>query len=119
MIKYKQTIIIVFAAMVLLIMQGCAKIEAGNQNDLIARAKQATIKYKLTTRPAECLIYEVNEKRHEGKIIVDVREKHGGNCGGDPSTSPRAFSVAFDEKTNGVWSDANSLLGQLEKLGGE
>lgn len=117
MLSYQRTVIFIFASLMLFIMQACAKVEAGDQSDFIAKAKQATIKYELTTRPIECLIYEVLDKKNKGKIVVDVREKHGGKCGGDPSTSPRAFSVAFDESTGKVWSDANSLLGQLEKMG--
>ena len=95
-----------------------SKTSAGGKYDYVKSAKQVTIKYKLTSRPMECLIYKMADKKYEGKIIVDVREKHGGQCGGDPATSPRAFSIAFDEKNKEVWSDAKSMLGQLEKLGG-
>lgn len=117
MIKLQITTAFFLAFMMLLIIQSRAKVEAGNQNDLIAKAKQTTIEHKLSTRPMECLIYEALDKQHEGKTIVDVREKHDSRCGGDPATSPRVFSVAFDEKTKEIWSDANSLLGQLEKIG--
>jgi len=94
------------------------KANADSRTDYVKSAKQVTIKYKLTSRPMKCLIYKTADKKFEGKIIVDVREKHGGQCGGDPATSPRAFSIAFDEKNKKVWSDAKSMLGQLEKLGG-
>jgi len=51
------------------------------------------------------------DQKFEGKLLIDVREKHGDECGGDPSTAPCLFSIAFDEPENEIWSDAKSLLG--------
>ena len=63
-----------------------------------------------------CLIFKELSGKVEGKVIVDVREKHDGECNGDPITSPRLFSIGFDESSGEIWSDAKSLLGQMEKL---
>lgn len=119
MINHQRMVVCLFVAMALLGMQSCSRSDANqtSQQKIITKAKQATVKYDLTTRSMDCLIYEVQENKFEGKIMVDVREKHGGKCGGDPSTSPRAFSIGFDETTGEIWSDAKSLLGQLEKIG--
>ena len=114
--KYRITNTILLATLFMALVQSWSVAGPDGKDNFIARAKEAAVKYKLTARPMECLIFEVAEEKYEGKILVDVRENHGGNCGGDPATSPRAFSIAFDDKTNEVWSDANSLLGQLEKL---
>jgi len=62
------------------------------------------------------LKFDVQEKLFEGKRIIDVREKHGGSCGGDPNVSPRLFSIGIEQSTGVIWSDAKSMLGQLERL---
>jgi hypothetical protein len=61
------------------------------------------------------LIFENAGKHQEYKAIIDVRELHNEKCQGDIQTSPRLFSIAFD-KNDKVWSDAKSLLSQMEPL---
>lgn len=48
-------------------------------------------KYKanVTSLPSECLsFYEEGPAAGESEMDLTVREKHGGKCGGDPSTAP-------------------------------
>lgn len=82
---------------------------------LILRATQVTADYKLTTIETACLDFKVAEDKYEGHDTVNVFEIHGGKCPGDPSTSPRMYSIAFDDRGE-IWTDANSLVGQMEKL---
>ena len=86
------------------------------ENLLITRAKKITIDYKLTDIKLQCLTFELLQKPFENKNIIDVRELHSENCGGDVNTSPKIYSIGINESTNEVWSDAKSMLGQLEKL---
>jgi hypothetical protein len=112
------------SAFLLLSMQSCAKTDADQQNTpttkhaaLLDRAKKITLEHKLTPLPLTCLQFVVADEKYDGKPTIVVREKHGGQCGGDPNTSPRLYSLAIDEKSGEVWSDAKSLLGQMEKIG--
>jgi len=93
--------------------------QAEINSNLISRAKQVTTKLKLSELKLECLSFEVTEEKFEGNAMIDVREVHGGNCGGDPQTSPRAFSIAIDNKSGDVWSDAKSMVTQMELVGKE
>ena len=87
-----------------------------SENELIVRAKKVTTTHKLTDINLECLRFELLDELYEGKHLIDVRELHSKDCGGDINTSPRLFSIAVSDTTDEVWSDAKSLLGQLEKL---
>ena len=89
------------------------------KNNLITRAKQTTLKYNLSKLTITCLNFEVVDEKYEGKPLVDVHEIHDKKCGGDPQTSPRLFSVAFDDRTGEIWSDAKSLVSQMEIIGKE
>ena len=96
------------------------KTENGEQTEknvvsYVRLAKKVVRDYDLTQIPFQCLKFEDLEGKHEFKAIVDVRELHNEMCRGDRQTSPRLFSIAFD-KNNNVWTDAKSLLGQLEPL---
>lgn len=111
------------SAFILLSMLSCARTDAEQQSTptgkhaaLVDRAKQITLKYKLTQIPSTCLQFEVGGEKYNGRPTVVVREKHGGACGGDPNTSPRLYTLAIDEKSGEAWSDAKSLLGQMEKI---
>lgn len=123
-------------ALVLLLSQGCAKeiskepntipkfteessgqVKLGtSESNLIRQAKEIVIEYELTKLPLICLEFNVLDKLFEGKRIIDVREKHGGSCGGDDNISLRLFSIGIELSTGLIWSDAQSMLGQLEKL---
>jgi hypothetical protein len=91
-----------------------------NQSEITAssyieRSKQIVLKYKLTQLSFECLTFENTGKDQKFKAIIDVREQHNEKCQGDIKTSPRLFSIAFD-KNDKVWSDAKSILSQMEPL---
>lgn len=103
----------------LVFLSACSSADADQnvgENPFVIKAKDATKKYNLTKISIACLLFEKLDKKMDGKTIVEVREKHGGTCGGDPKTSPRIFSIGFDDSTGVIWSDANSLLGQMEKI---
>lgn len=78
-------------------------------------AKKIVEDYDLTSLPLECLTFENIGEADGFKVVINVRELHNANCKGDIKVSPRLFSIAFD-KNKKVWTDAKSLLGQLERL---
>jgi hypothetical protein len=86
------------------------------ESKFIKLARSITVDFQLTPLPLECLEFELLDERNKGKRVIDVRERHSKSCGGDPGTSIRIFSIAIDEKTGRVWSDAMSSLGQMEIL---
>ena len=91
-------------------------VQGDNQDEIIVEAKQIVDKYKLTTIKPACLYYDVLNAKYDGMQMIDVREIHGGECGGDARTAPRLFSIGVDEKNNTIWTDANSLTSELERL---
>ena len=90
--------------------------KADTQAGLITNAEKAIKKYNLAKITSDCLLFEVTGSNFKDLPLVVARERHGGSCGGDPDTSPRIFSIAIDEETGTVWSDAKSLLGLMEKV---
>lgn len=119
--RHRYSLLLLSALIVLI---SCAPVDAEQQkeqsataNNLIARAKHVTEKYKLSVIKSTCLSFQVASEKFEDKPLVDVREIHNKECGGDPRTSPRIFSIAFDEKTGEIWSDAKSLVSQMEIIG--
>ena len=92
------------------------KKEEVTENKFIIIAKRVTKEKKLSSLPFECLHFELLDELYEGKHMVDVRALHSEKCGGDPHISLRLFSIAIDKNSGELWSDARSLLGQLEKL---
>lgn len=79
-------------------------------------AAQAVTENSLTEIPIECLSFSLSDALYNGHRIVDIRERHSEQCGGDPHTAPRLFSIAIDEVDGALWSDANSLTGQFEQI---
>ncbi len=75
----------------------------------------AIAKHGLTTLPQHCLSMSLVDEVASVKSI-DVREKHGGACGGDPLTAPRLFTMKLDSATGTLWTDARSLNGEFVKL---
>ena len=72
-------------------------------------------KFKLTERKHECLLVTTWEN-NENTLTVEIRENHTPECGGDPETAPRLFTLQIDKKTPNVYSDRYSSDGTLEKL---
>ncbi|WP_439291473.1 hypothetical protein [Lonepinella koalarum] len=52
----------------------------------------------LTRLPFHCVLF-VEAKEIDNAFIVDVRENHNAQCGGDPETAPRLFSVEINKQT--------------------
>ena len=64
-------------------------------DEAIALVKEAVPVYKLTPIANECLTigtWAGVEQPKDG-YHVDIREKHGAQCEGDPMTGPRIFSI--------------------------
>ena len=71
---------------------------------------------KLTTLPAECLQYSVEQLSAE-QYLVEVRESHRRpECHGDPSTSPHLFDVRVDKRSGKLTTNANSPSGEFHPL---
>ena len=87
-----------------------------SKSHLYEVAKHAIKKYKISALKSDCLILDILPEQINNRDVVDIREKHDVTCGGDPGTSPRLFSLQIDSKTGEVWSDANSLTAEFEKL---
>jgi len=83
---------------------------------LISKAKAAIQKYKLTELSLECLLFEISDFPRERVSFVTVRELHNVQCGGDPMTSPRLFTLRIKTNNGEVWTDAKSLAGEFERL---
>lgn len=86
---------------------------------LIVRAEKAVREYKLSEVKPACLNFIAATEPFQRLPTVDVHEVHNQECGGDAATSPRTFSVAFDDKTGAVWSDVKSPVVQMEIVGTE
>lgn len=84
--------------------------------DALERIRQAISKTRLSTRPPQCIALEEMDSTSPNLLLVSVREKHGGDCGGDPSVSVRLFSVQLDLKTGKMLSDAGSVDGEFKAL---
>lgn len=117
---------LLFGVFFLITQLSCTPVDADQKtkistekNILVTQAKQATIKYKLSSIAVACLNFQVAAEKYEGKPMVDVYEIHDKECGGDPQTAPRLFSIAFDDRTGEIWSDAKSLISQMEIIGKE
>ena len=119
----KNTFVSFFIFTPLLFLPACSnadseqsKVYSLTQSQFVTKEKNITKKFKLTKVKMSCLIFKKLDEKVANKVIVEVREKHNSECGGDPITSPRLFSIDFNESNDKVWTDAKSLLGQLELL---
>ena len=75
----------------------------------VSRAKDLTLKYKLTSTSIDCLIFDEGEVS-KGKKEISVREMHNEKCGGDPQTAPRLFSFEIDMATGEYKTDRYSNI---------
>lgn len=93
-----------------------------NSEVFVDRAISITKQYSLSILPMTCIIFVAPEEIIGGKLVyVTVREKHNEECGGDPDTAPKLYSVGFDLNTNDVWTDARSedaMMKLLENIEG-
>lgn len=81
----------------------------------IERVKELIKSRKLTEVDGQCLRFLEAESGSEFIVLIHVYEVHNDLCGGDPQTSLRLFSIAYDHDGN-VFSDAGSLLGEIVPL---
>lgn len=70
------------------------------------QVKKIVEQNKLVPTPA-CVDYDFIADDEPGVDVVNVMEKHGGNCLGDPQVQHRLFSVSVDQKTHKMTSDIN------------
>ena len=66
-------------------------------------ALAAIHKYQLTTLKDECGLADVSE--HKTYFDVDVYERHNAECGGDPETKPRLFTIRVRKRDGRLTSD--------------
>jgi hypothetical protein len=85
-----------------------------SEADVLGIAKKAVQSYNLTSIANECLAFQIL-KKNEKKYLVNVREKHSGECGGDPMVEPRLFSL-YIEKNKHLTTDAYSPAMKFEAL---
>jgi len=87
-----------------------------SQNTVISQVKKTIEQEKLTADP-KCTDYLFTANAESGLDLVDVVEKHGGECGGSPEIQHRLFSVYVDQVTHQMLSDkddpANGTLSLL------
>lgn len=70
----------------------------------VIQVENTVEKNKLVT-DANCVNYLLTADAEPGLDLIDVVEKHGGDCPGDPETQHRLFSVYVDQKTRQMISD--------------
>ena len=81
-----------------------------SEKQAIQRVSESVARNRLTSLKPECLMF-MAEKTRTG-YIVDVREKHDAQCGGDPATAPRLFSYEVDRRSGKMKTDAAAPNGE-------
>lgn len=85
-------------------------------NNVVLQVEKTVESQKIITQPA-CVNYLLTKDAEPGIDLVNVVEKHGGACPGDPETQPRLFSVYVDQKTKQMMSDKDDPVeGNLSLL---
>lgn len=70
------------------------------QPDVSRRVTEAIVRNGLIGLPPECVLFMPTGET-ASYLDLEVRERHGGTCPGDPATSPRLFMLRYD-KGSGV-----------------
>ena len=70
------------------------------QPDVTRRLTDAIARNGLAGLPADCLVF-VPAGETTAFLDLEVRERHGGACPGDPATAPRLFMLRYD-KASGI-----------------
>ena len=81
-----------------------------SEEQAIRRVSKSVARNRLTSLKPECLMF-MAEKTRTG-YMVDVREKHNEQCGGDPTTAPRLFSYEIDRRSGKMKTDAAAPNGE-------
>ncbi|HCL6627773.1 TPA: hypothetical protein N2R15_002484 [Citrobacter amalonaticus] len=79
----------------------------------IVQLVKKTLEQKKILSSPECTDYLYLPDNEPGVDVVNVVEKHGGSCPGDPQTQPRLFSVYVDQKTHKMESDINDPVNEI------
>ena len=78
---------------------------AYTDQQLRERVHRAVIDHHLYAQP-DCMEYIITRKAQPGVDEVELRERHGGRCGGDPEMAHRLFEVYVDRETGKMATDA-------------
>ncbi|MCX8959408.1 hypothetical protein [Erwinia psidii] len=73
-------------------------------NPVVKQVRMTVEKEKLVSNP-DCTDYLFTQNAGKDMDLVDVMEKHGGQCPGDVQVQHRLFSVYVDQKTKQMVSD--------------
>jgi hypothetical protein len=76
-----------------------AKLDA---NGALRIAQQAFRRHRVSSLRSACLIWSV-ERETDAAFAIGVRERHGGKCGGDPTTSPSVAHLELRKRDRTVW----------------
>ncbi|MDH5181714.1 MAG: hypothetical protein OEY07_18785 [Gammaproteobacteria bacterium] len=88
-----------------------------NSQDAAVEKTMAIIeKHQLTKLAPNCFVVSIGNELVNGRFVIDVREHHSKECGGDQNVSLRLFSLEIEQKTGKVWTDANSLDGEYRLI---
>ena len=94
-----------------------ASTEIDEDKALLAVSAAIRKNHLVDDKPDQCLAYRVDGKAMKDAYLVEVRENHRHKeCGGDPQTSPRLFSVKVVKATGAMSTDANSPSGEFRPL---
>jgi len=63
-----------------------------------------------TAKQAECIIF-MQTTETPAYIEVELREKHGGACAGEPTASPHFLEVRYDKRTHTVSKENDAMTG--------
>jgi len=90
---------------------------ASHEDETVLAVSQAVRKNELVGKPDQCIAYQFDGESSRDYFIVDVRENHRhSECGGDPQTSPRLFTVRVSKSTGEMSTDAKSVPGEFRAL---
>jgi|GEM_PF-565031 len=86
-----------------------------SENEAIILATKAVRAYKLTSLDNACLRFQTLSASSKAGYVINVREKHSPECGGDPMVEPRLFAIKV--RPNGRMStDAYNPALEFESL---
>ncbi|RJT46505.1 hypothetical protein [Rahnella woolbedingensis] len=103
----KYLIILIFASVIVYPSMANENIKI----DPVISLVKMTVEQENLVRDVKCTDYFLTKNIEAGIDLVDVLEKHGGKCKGDPETHPRIFSVYVSQKTHEMASDKDDLTG--------
>ena len=94
-----------------------ASASEASEDKTVLAVSRAIRRNHLVSKPDQCIAYQFDGSSLKDAFVVDVREDHShSECGGDPQTSPRLFTVRVSKKTGKMSTDANSPAGEFHSL---